>query len=109
MRTPVVYWLLLVVLLPLVGCGSKRTVVVTDANGAPVAGALVEGVSASMNGQAVTTDAKGVARVPDNLQGIEWVNVSKPGYAAAHESAPAKWPLNVTLQAQPIVIPTVAE
>lgn len=91
----------LFVLLSLVGCSARHNVVVVDPTGAPIAGANVEGVSPSMNGSPIATDAKGVAAVRDNVQEVQWVKVSKPGYDATQVAVPDQWPLRVTLQPTP--------
>lgn len=62
------------------GCTTKPDVIVTDASGAPIAGAKVEPVSLSMNQAAVTTDAKGEASIPKSVQPVQWISVKSTGF-----------------------------
>lgn len=86
------------------GCSTfsqQRRVQVVDPSGAPIAGAVVEGQTMSMNTGPIITDAKGEATARDNIQGLKWINVSKDGYQTANVNAPSTWPLRVTLVPQP--------
>ncbi len=63
-------------------CRVSPDVVVVDTTGAPVVGAKVEPVTASMNGEVVLTDGKGEARMGNYVQEILWLRVRKEGFAA---------------------------
>jgi hypothetical protein len=93
---------LVLVALAAIGCVKGRVQVV-EPGGRPIQGADVVAVSASMNGDVVTTDAKGEAEIPLSLgaQQTKWVNVSKPGFESRQVELPAKWPLKVPLQPAP--------
>ncbi len=80
------------------GCVDRRVVQVVDAAGKPVAGAMVEAVSLSMNTGPNTTDATGEAELPSNVQGARWIAVSKAGFERACVDVPKQWPLRVTLK-----------
>jgi len=84
-------------LLFLVGCASPK-VVVMDALGNPIPEALIYSVSLSIDVGPAKTDARGEARVPSNIQGTHWVDVSKPGYRSVRVEVPSSWPLTIILE-----------
>lgn len=61
------------------GCMTQRVLVVDAAN-RPIAGAVVEPISLSINYTKVTTSANGKVALPRVLQKIEWVSVTKEGF-----------------------------
>ena len=63
---------------------SASNVRVVDDAGAPVPGARVTPTALSINGDAVTTDARGEVRVPETLgvQAVTCVYAAKEGYAS---------------------------
>jgi hypothetical protein len=63
-------------------CGSTPDVIVVDSTGAPIVGAEVEPVSASINYKPAITDAKGQSRIRRSIQKVQWINVRKPGYSS---------------------------
>ena len=81
----------------LVGCASPK-VVVTDVLGNPIPEALIYSVSLSIEVGPAKTDARGEARVPSNIQGTHWVDVSKNGYRSVRVEVPSSWPLTITLE-----------
>ena len=81
----------------LVGCSSPK-VVVTDVTGKPIPQALIYSISLSMNIGPATTNAKGEARVPSNIQGTRWIDVSKKGYRSLRVDVPKSWPFHITLE-----------
>jgi hypothetical protein len=81
----------------LAGCASP-TVVVMDAQGNPIPEALIYSVSLSMDIGPAKTNARGEARVPSNIQGTHWVDVSKNGYRSIRVEIPTSWPLMITLE-----------
>ena len=81
----------------LVACASPK-VVVTDVQGNPLPEALIYSVSLSMDVGPAKTNARGEARVPSNIQGTHWVDVSKNGYRSARVEVPSSWPLMITLE-----------
>jgi hypothetical protein len=62
------------------GCVTQRVRVV-DSSNRPIAGADVEPISASMNHGKLLTDQKGEALLPHVAQKIQWVSVTKEGFA----------------------------
>jgi hypothetical protein len=82
-------------------CGAAQVVIVTDDNGAPVAGAQVDAVSLSINMHARLTDGDGKAALPSNPQGTRWIQVSKSGFVPEQVDLPEQWPAHVTLHAAP--------
>jgi hypothetical protein len=84
-------------LLFLVGCASPK-VVVKDVLGNPIPEVLIYSVSLSIDVGPAKTDARGEARVPSNIQGTHWVDVSKPGYSSVRVEVPSSWPLTITLE-----------
>ena len=84
-------------LLFLLGCASPK-VVVMDALGNPIPEALIYSVSLSFDVGPAKTDARGEARVPSNIQGTHWVDVSKPGYRSVRVEVPSSWPLTIILE-----------
>jgi hypothetical protein len=83
----------------LAGC-SSRTVHVEDARGIPLAGATVSAVALSVEGLPKTTDARGDAALPADIEGARWVTISKPGFKTVYILVPDAWPLEVTLLSQ---------
>lgn len=81
----------------LVACASPK-VVVTDVQGNPLPEALIYSVSLSMDVGPAKTNARGEARVPSNIQGTHWVDVSKNGYRSVRVEVPSSWPLMITLE-----------
>ena len=81
------------------GC-SSRTVHVEDARGIPLAGATVSAVALSVEGLPTTTDARGDAELPVEVEGARWVRISKPGFKTVYILVPDAWPLEVTLLSQ---------
>ena len=81
----------------LTGCASPKVVVV-DAQGKPITEALIYSVSLSMDVGPTKTNARGEARVPSNIQGTHWVEISKNGYRSVRIDAPNSWPLKITLE-----------
>lgn len=86
-------------LLFLTGCASPK-VVVMDVLGNPIPEALIYSVSLSVDVGPAKTDARGEARVPSNIQGTHWVDVSKNGYRSVRVEVPSSWPLTITLKEQ---------
>lgn len=80
------------------GCQSHTVVLVTDHSGKPLVGAQVVAVSPSMNTGPNFTDSDGRATVPSNVQGIQWLDISKDGFRPERLDVPSRWPLHVTLQ-----------
>jgi hypothetical protein len=62
------------------GCVTQRVRVV-DSSNRPIAGAGIEPISASMNHGKLLTDEKGEALLPHAAQRIQWVSVTKAGFA----------------------------
>ncbi len=81
----------------LVGCASPK-VVVTDVTGKPIPQALIYSISLSMNIGPAKTNARGEARVPSNIQGTRWIDVSKKGYRSLRVDVPKSWPFHITLE-----------
>lgn len=71
----------------LLGCASPK-VVVTDVMGKPIPQALIYSISLSMNIGPAKTNARGEARVPSNIQGTRWIDVSKKGYRSVRVDVP---------------------
>jgi uncharacterized protein YcfL len=65
----------------LASCSSPPDVIVVDSAGAPIVGAEVEPVTASMNLKTVLTAASGEAQLGGSIQDVQWINVRKAGYA----------------------------
>ena len=81
----------------LVGCASPKVVVV-DVQGKPISDALIYSISLSMNIGPTKTNARGEARVPSNIQGTRWLDVSKKGYRSLRVDVPKSWPFHITLE-----------
>jgi hypothetical protein len=79
----------------------RPRVQVVDQNGRPIAGAEVIAVSLSMNAGGAFTDDNGIAVVPRDIQGTQWIEVRKQGYDGAFVAVPSSWPLRVTLMPGP--------
>jgi hypothetical protein len=99
-RKPITLFIICAALFP-GGCSAWHKVQVVDQNGAPVAGAEVMAISPSFASGPNLTDRKGIAAVPYNIQGAQWITISKPGYVAVYAEVPACWPLHVTLTPEP--------
>ena len=90
--------LLATAFLPLLaGCASPKVVVV-DVQGKPIPQALIYSISLSMNIGPAKTNARGEARVPSNIQGTRWIDVSKKGYRSLRVVVPKSWPFHITLE-----------
>jgi hypothetical protein len=85
-------------------CSPEHGVIVTDASGAPVAGAQIATISRSLEMDGERTDGKGRAAAPSNLNDATWIKVSKLGFATQQVSLPAQWPIHVTLLAERLEI-----
>jgi len=70
---------------------------VTDQYGKPVVGAQVVAASLSVNTGPNVAGSDGRAAVPSNVQGAQWLIISKAGFQPEHLNAPTRWPLHVTL------------
>jgi hypothetical protein len=79
---------------------AARVVQVVDPQGAPIADAMVEPITASTNGNPLRTDKNGNATLPRfSVQEIQWVSVSKAGYeTSGHLTLPKTWPWKITLK-----------
>ena len=80
-----------------IGC-SEPDLVVVDAVGNPIRGAIVTGTSPSIAGQQTRTDQNGHADIPVGIQKTKWIAVSKPGYTPVtgidvNQSRPIRVPL----------------
>lgn len=97
-------WTCAVGLLLLCGCMGRPDIIVTDPAGRPIAGAVVTGISLSLDGQTASTDAKGHAAVPWALQETQWISVHKDGYLGSEPIASdTPRPIRITLR--PILPP----
>src|SRR6478735_424232 len=95
--------LLLVVLCAAIlsGCKTQRVLVVDGAS-RPIAHAVVEPISLSINYAPMTTSAKGEVSLPHVLQKIEWVSVTKAGFQpSGHVPLRQENPMVLTLSAIP--------
>lgn len=90
--------LVFITILTLIGCGKREVIKVVDPAGRPIAGANVEAVSPSMNAGPNITDGHGECVLPSNMQGVQWVQISKAGFEAIQVDIPKTWPLCVTLK-----------
>jgi len=79
---------------------TRRVVEVVDPQGKPIAGAMVEPISLSINFAKLSTDKNGSVTLPNfTAQEIKWVSVTKPGYqSTGHQQLPQRWPWKITLQ-----------
>jgi len=64
----------------LAACSSKPDVQVFDMSGKPIQGAAVVPISLSINYNHVTTDAAGECVIPNTIQRVKWIMVTKHGY-----------------------------
>jgi hypothetical protein len=86
-----------------------RVVQVVDPQGAPIADATVEPITASTNGNPLRTDKNGNATLPSfSIQEIQWVSVSKAGYETSGQlPLPDTWPWKITLKPNGLKPPNV--
>lgn len=67
-----------------------------------IEGADVTPVAPSVTGNAVKTNAEGLANVPLRIgQKTAWIVVSKEGYIGQDVPVPQKWPLKIVLKPIP--------
>lgn len=79
------------------GCKTQRVLVV-DGGNRPIARAVVEPISLSINYAPLTTNAKGEVSLPHVIQKIEWVSVTKTGFEpSGHVPLRQENPMMITL------------
>ena len=83
------------------GCGNR--VVVRDATGRPVQGAIVKVCYPSFNGPTIVTNPSGIANLGFGQPDVYSLVVYKDGYTAKGFSGRLQWPLYVVLDDAKIV------
>ena len=83
----------------LAGCGSGKTIRVTDVYGDPVAGVEITVGSLTMTDIPTHTDRNGVAKVIDsNITHPTWITIRKRGVGSTSLMYTDRWPKLVTLR-----------
>ena len=82
----------------MLGCTGTHHLLIIDPAGRPVVGVEVYSVAASMETGPHLSDSDGRVSVPYNVQGTQYLRVTKAGFDSIDVPVSPTWPTSVTLQ-----------